>query len=102
MLGFIAIVLIIVVLVLLINGYQNKFQSFHGKLFNFVVVITLLFLVLSAGYVYMKADIDINEVGDIVKLVKLYFSWLSSFFDNTRTVTGYVINQDWGGNLSSG
>lgn len=99
--GFIIAVVVIVLAMLYINGYQNKFQSFYGKVFNFVVVVALLFGALSIGYVYFKADPDLGNFDGVVQFVRLYFSWLGSLFGNAQSVTGFAVQQDWGGNLTN-
>ncbi len=98
--GLIILLLAIVLVILWINKYQNKYQSFQGNLFNFIVVSTLLFLVVSIGYVYLSGDFELKSFEDFLFFGKSYLSWLGNFFGNTKNIVGYTVKQDWGGNLT--
>lgn len=102
MLGLVIGVFIVLALIFLINGYQNKYQSFQGTVFNFIIVVMLLFLVLSVGYVYLGFEGDISTFAGFLSFFKLYFAWVADLVKNLGNITGYVVQQDWGAINSTG
>lgn len=88
-------VLAVIALILFFNGYQNKYQSMQGTIFNGIMIVFLLFLVLSIVVVYTKNPTKINELKDLTSFVKVYFTWLGNFFGNVKSITGYAVHQDW-------
>lgn len=84
------------------NKYQNRYQSFQGNVFNVIVVGLLLFFVLTAIYVYISSKPDVGSFQGTTAFLKVYFSWLGSFFTGTRDVVGYAVNYNWGVNSSIG
>jgi len=98
MIGIVIGILVVVVLIFLFNGYQNKWQSFHGSLFNIIVIGLLLFLFFSALYVYDNKNVEIKNVQDFVGFGKIYLNWFANFFGNVKGIAGYAVKQDWEGN----
>ncbi|MBS3071560.1 hypothetical protein J4408_01075 [Candidatus Pacearchaeota archaeon] len=101
MMWFIIGVIGIIVLVFWINSYQNKYQSFQGNVFNIIVMGLIIFVIISSGYVYLNGDFTIKSFNDFSIFARTYFSWLASFFTNAKGVAGYVINQNWVGNITN-
>ena len=95
MLWLIIIGVIVILGILFINGSQNKYQSFQGTVFNFLIVGLLIFLVVSVGYVYSKNEIEIDSFNDATAFFKIYYAWIANIFSNFGKVTGYAIQQDW-------
>lgn len=96
----IILIFAIIVVIFFINGYQNKYQSFQGMVFNMLVVILLIFLLVSVFFVYQNSDVDLTSFQGFVDFGKVYFSWLGNSFKNMGNAVGYVINQDWRGNVT--
>lgn len=100
MIGLILLVVAVVGLIFFFNNYQNKYQSLQGGIFNFIIVVTLAFLVLSVSYVYLSNDVSLNSFENVVDFGGVYFSWLGGLFDNFKSITGYAIDQDWSANVT--
>ena len=101
MIGILFLIFVIVAVIFLVNSYQNKYQSFQGVVFNVIVVIFLLFLVFSSIYVYKNYDTNLTSFEGVVNFAKIYFVWVGHFFSNAGNSVGYVVKQDWGGNITS-
>lgn len=101
MLNLVLIVFVIVAIIYLFNSYQNKYQSFQGVIFNLLVVSLLIFLLFSVSFVYTKTNPELTSFGGFVSFVKVYFSWVLGFFSNVGDISGYVVKQNWEGNLTS-
>jgi len=85
----------VVVVVFLINSYQNKYQSFQGVIFNVIIIALLLFLLVTFSYVYRTSKPDLTSFNGVVGFFKIYLSWVGGFFQNTGNIAGYVIKQNW-------
>ena len=90
----------IIAVIYLFNSYQNKYQNFQGVLFNFVIIMLLVFLLFTVSYVYSNTNPDLSNFSGVVNFIKVYFSWLGSFFGNTKNIAGYATKQNWVGNLT--
>ena len=82
--------------VFFINKYQNDWQNYQGKLFNFIIIGFFVFVVLSVGFVYFKSGAKVNSFGDILSFVKVYFYWLGNAFGEIFKISGYAVKQNWG------
>ncbi len=100
MLTIVILIFVLVAVVYLFNSYQNKYQSFQGVIFNVLVIGVLIFFLFSVSYVYINTDPSLGSFGGFVEFVKVYLSWVAGFFGNVGHVSGYVINQNWGGNVT--
>jgi len=78
-----------------------KFKGFKHSFFSFVVIFLALFLIISIVYVYSTSRIDLSSVDGLMQGGKVYLSWLGETFHNTKQITAYVVNQDWGAGNSS-
>lgn len=94
-------IIVVVVVFYLINKYQNRYQSFQGNIFNFVVIGLLLFFVFTASYVYINSASDLTSFKGVSDFLKLYFTWLGGFLNGTKDVVGYAVKQDWGLNSTN-
>jgi hypothetical protein len=102
MIWLIVTVFIALAAVFFFNSYQNKYQSFQGVVFNFIIVGVLLFLIFSVAFVYTTSEVSLKSLQGVLDFGKLYFSWLGQFFVQSKNAVGYVINQNWGVNSTSG
>ena len=84
-------IILIAALFLLIFKYQN----FHGNISNFIVLVVMLFVVLSLGYVYVTKSPNLSNLDGVVAFLKTYITWLGAVFGNTGKIVGYAVNQDW-------
>ena len=88
-------ILIAVALVLLIIiGIKLKEVGAKTKLTLLVVI--LIVLAGTVGYVYLVTKPDITSYGGFISLGKSYFAWVASLFGNMGGITGYAVQQDWG------
>lgn len=100
MILLVILVFAIIAIIFFVNSYQNKYQSFQGVVFNFIIVILLLFLLISVFFVYKNSDVNLTSFQGVVDFGKIYFSWILHFFQNSGGILGYAINQDWKGNVT--
>lgn len=82
--------LIVIALILL------KFKEIRHRLGLFTIITLLLFFVVSFGYITKSNNIDLGSFDGVVKVSKIYFTWLRGVFTNVVSITGNVIHQDWG------
>jgi len=59
------------------------------------VIITFIFFMLTAGYVYVQTDSSVGNFSSAVNFTKAYFSWLSGTFANMKDISGYISKQEW-------
>ena len=90
----IAIVVIVIFILL-------KFKEIRHKLGFLIVVGLVLFLVLSFATLYTSHELDLTNFSGIVKAGELYMSWLGTAFQNVKGISAYVVNQEWGLNLTN-
>lgn len=84
-------IVIIVLVVIVVLKLVMKKQAIATRLAFFL----FLFFIMTFGYVYVQSDVKINSVGTFFDFGGTYFSWLFSSFNNLKTITANVINQDW-------
>lgn len=78
-----------------------KFKEIRHKLGFLLVVGLVLFLVLSFATIYSSNNLDLTNFAGVMKAGELYVSWLGTAFQNVKGISAYVINQDWGINLTN-
>ncbi len=87
--------LVVIVIVIL------KFKEIRHK-FGFLVFLFLMtFLLVTAYNIYKSNEVDLATFDGLVKAGKLYFSWLGSVVSNVKGITGYVVSQPWGVNVTA-
>ena len=92
MLTVIIFLLIIVVVAIWIFG---EFKRSGHKFTIFLIILLLVFLVLSATFVFRSKPVDYQSVSGIFAAGKLYFVWLGTAFNNVKVVTSNAIHMDW-------
>jgi len=69
------------------------------------VAIILIGLLLSGFYSFKVAfkgkEISRNNISDVGKIFKTYFSWFGTAFGNLKTITGQAVKMDWSGNQTA-
>ena len=71
------------------------------KLFAIFLVMLLILGFVSTTYIFKNQDIDYATLPGIVTATKIYFSWLVSIFNNTKTITANAIKMDWSADNST-
>ena len=95
--SFLLILLIIIVLYIFVKttGFQ------YSRTWTFVIGLLLLFFLVTFAYVVKNYGGDVSSFTGVSSALKTYFAWLGSFFKNIKSITGNVINADWGGNVTN-
>lgn len=75
---------------------SNKGQNF----WSYVIVVAALFFVLTIVYVSTLPGVSLTSLDGVMRLGKLYFTWLGQFFKNVATLTGNAVKLDWGANFT--
>lgn len=88
---------VVIFAVLAIIKLSNEKQKVAVRL----LIIMFVFLAITVSYVGIKSGADLKSFDSIVGVGKVYFSWLGNIIDNTVSVTGYAIHQDWGINSTN-
>ena len=83
--------IIIILIVFLVLKLVMKKQAIVTKL-AFFIFITIM---LTVGYVYTVADMEIKSVKDVFTFGGVYFSWVFSAFKNVKSLTANVVEKDW-------
>ncbi|PIN77203.1 hypothetical protein COV15_02840 [Candidatus Woesearchaeota archaeon CG10_big_fil_rev_8_21_14_0_10_34_12] len=69
------------------------------------LLLFLIFLIVASFFSFRFAfkgeDISIKNPSDVGKISKLYFSWLTSAFNNFKTLTNQAIKMNWEGNKTT-
>ena len=77
------------------------FKRMKHKFVAILLIGLLLFGFFSFNIVFKGKDVSVNNVSDIGKIFKIYFSWLGNIFGNMKTITGQAIKMDWQGNKTT-
>jgi hypothetical protein len=91
----------LIILVVIVIFILLKFKEIRHKLGFLFVVALVLFLALSFASLYSSHNLDLTSFSGLVKAGDLYVSWLGQAFHNVKSVSSYVIHQDWGLNLTN-
>ena len=91
---FIISVLIIAIWVIV------EIKRMKHKLLAIFLIGLVLFLYISASFVFKNQDVEWKSVSGLMKGSSLYFSWLGSAFGNLKSITSYAIKMDWKTNES--
>jgi len=94
-------VALVLALIFFFNSYQNKYQNLQGNLFNFLVMLSLIFLILTLGGAYLASDFNLLSFEGIVGFFKFYMVWLGNFFSKGVSVAGYLVRQEWSLNATN-
>ena len=77
------------------------FKRFKHKLLAVFLIALVLFSFFSFNMVFKGKEISINNMSDLGKIFKIYFSWLGNIFGNMKTITGQAVKMDWQGNKTT-
>ena len=73
-----------------------KATNLGQNLWSYALVAGALFVLVTMIYVGSFTDLSLTSFDGIVDFGKVYFAWMGSFVNNLGTVTGNVVNLDWG------
>lgn len=96
--GFSWVILGVVIVVLLIFF---KFKETQHKLHLWFIGGFILFALGSIWTVYSTHAVDLTTFDGFMTLMKLYVLWLKQIGHNIADLTGYVVNQHWGSNVTN-
>jgi glucan phosphoethanolaminetransferase (alkaline phosphatase superfamily) len=86
---FVILALIVIIWIALgIKGIKQKF-------FSILLILVILFLFVSFGIVFKGEDISVDNISDVGRLGKIYYSWLLNAFNNVKVVTTQAIKMNW-------
>lgn len=88
---------VIIAAVLIIIKFSNMKQNLALRIAAFL----FLFFLLSFGYLAVKHDLSFSSMSNISYAGKVYIVWLGAIIDNVVKVSGYVLQQDWGRNITA-
>ena len=60
-----------------------------------IIAIIIMFFLLGAFFLISENKIALKYTSARQELGKLYYSWLSNLFDNSKSLMGYVVKLDW-------
>ncbi len=78
-----------------------EMKRMKHKLFAIFLIGLILFVYITAVFVFKDRNIDFGTFEGIKEASSLYFSWLGSTFGNLKIITGNVIKMNWAGNNSA-
>ncbi|MFA4953044.1 MAG: hypothetical protein WC584_02375 [Candidatus Pacearchaeota archaeon] len=98
----VGVTLLIVAVAVIAIYVLVELKRFRHKIFAILLIALILFVYLTAIYVFKGKDVNLKTASGFIEGVKIYFSWLLSAFGNLKTITANAIHMDWGGNKSIG
>ena len=60
-----------------------------------IIAIVIMFFLLGAFFIISENKLTLKDKEARQELGKLYYSWLSNSFDNSKSLAGYVVKLDW-------
>ncbi len=95
--GWVVVVLMIAVVVVVVALVKKRQSMATG-----VVKMAVIFIVLSIGYIFIINHVQLTSLSSIMDGTKIYFNWMTSFFNKAVDVTTYAVKQDWIKNTTIG
>ena len=94
----IAIIVIVGILIYLFTEFKRSKDKFMVK----VLILLVLLSYFGFSHILKDNNIPLNSPSNLIKIGKVYFSWLGSIFLNLKSLTTKAITMDWsGGNKTS-
>lgn len=90
---------VIAIMIVLLVAF--KFKEIRHKFGLIIIALILIFLIFSFTQIYKTNKPDLKTADGVMKVGKLYFSWLGSLIKNTGKITTYAVNQNWGLNATN-
>ncbi len=60
-----------------------------------IILFIMIFLLIGAFFIISNSNLHIGNPEQRGQFMENYYGWFLKIFDNTRTVTGYVVNMNW-------
>ena len=96
-----SVVVFLVIAVVALIWILFEMKHLKHKLFAIFLIALILFGFFSYNAVFKGKEIKVESISDVTGLAKIYFSWLTTAFNNIKVITAQVVNMDWQGNSSS-
>jgi hypothetical protein len=93
--------IILAVLAILLFIFLKARHTQH-RILVVLLMLLLIFFYTTFSSVVKENEIDIKTFDGVTLAGRLYFSWLTHIFDNSKTIVGDVVKMDWQGNASVG
>ena len=98
----IGVAILIIAVAIIAIYFLIELKRFRHKIFAIFLILLILFVYLTAMYVFKERDVNLKTASGFIEATKIYFNWLLSAFGNLKTITANAIHMDWGGNKSIG
>lgn len=72
-----------------------RFKHAQHKIFLVLLILLLVFVFTSATKIVKDNNVDTKSIEGVVMAGKLYFSWLSNVFHNSRVLAGNAVKMNW-------
>jgi uncharacterized membrane protein YphA (DoxX/SURF4 family) len=90
-----AVVAILIIAILLLYGFMKH------KFFALFLIALLLFSFFTFNAAFNSKKISVNNLSDLGKTFKVYFSWFGNLFGNIKSITADAVKMDWNGNQTT-
>lgn len=60
-----------------------------------VIMFIILFLLLGAFFIISEEKTKLNSNENLEKFFDDYADWINKLFDNSKTISGYVVKMRW-------
>jgi hypothetical protein len=60
-----------------------------------IVLLIMMFLLVGAFFIISNSNLHLANPEQRGVFTESYYDWFGKIFDNTKSVSGYVVNMDW-------
>ena len=60
-----------------------------------LVIFLMIFFLIGAFFIISENKLALIKTENRNEFGKLYYSWIGSLFDNSKSVVGYVVKMNW-------
>ncbi|MEM4259406.1 MAG: hypothetical protein QXS38_01420 [Candidatus Pacearchaeota archaeon] len=60
-----------------------------------IVLFVVIFLLIGAFFIVSNGNLHLGNPEQREEFFKNYYTWFMKIFDNSKSVTGYVVNMNW-------
>ena len=60
-----------------------------------IAIFLIVFLLAGAFMIVSNNNIHLGDSGEFNKFMGIYYEWFFKIFDNTKSLTGYIVNANW-------
>lgn len=87
-------IIVLVMIIALVWIFIGTNKTTH-KILAIFLIILILFTYITFFTTIQNKEIDLKTPSGIIYAGKIYFSWLGTIFQNTKSITAYASQQDW-------